>query len=109
LLPKDGTPEQLEHLGPAIGLFESASFETRSRQIETGDLILLATDGVTEAFDPEQAVFGFDRLTAILKDNNAGDAEGLVKRIFGAVAAFANGAQRSDDTTCLAVRLHDRN
>jgi len=109
LLPKDGTPEQLEHLGPAIGLFESASFETRSREIETGDLILLATDGVTEAFDPEQAVFGFDRLTAILQDNDAGDAEGLVKRIFAAVAAFANGAQRSDDTTCLAVRLHDHN
>lgn len=107
LLPKGGQPEQLEHLGPAIGLFEGATFESRSRQIETGDLILLATDGVTEAFDPAQAVFGFDRLTEILKDNDAGDAEGLVKRILVAVDEFADGAQRSDDTTCLALRLHD--
>lgn len=103
--PHDGPLEQLEHLGPAIGLFEGAKFGSGSRQLASGDAVILATDGVTEAFNPAEEVFGFDRLTALLQEGSSAGAEAMVRRIFAAVDQFADGAQRSDDTTCLAVRL----
>ncbi len=103
LLGADGTREQLTHLGPAVSLFEGVQFPTQSRQLKPGDVVFLATDGVTEAFNPAGDVFGFDRLEALLAELSRPSAEEVVRTVSDAVDRFADGASRSDDTTCLAV------
>ncbi len=94
---------QLTPNGPAIGLFPGVSYPTLSLALEPGDSMLLATDGVTEAFNPEGAQFGRDRLEALLNGAEDRSAEALVAAVNEAVTGFAAGADRSDDTTCLAV------
>lgn len=98
-------PVQLEHLGPAVGLFGGVEYSERSVQLAPGDFVLLATDGVTEAFNRQEEVFGFERLTALLSGCRPDTAQDLVSKIESAVDRFADGAPRSDDTTTLAVRF----
>lgn len=103
LLPADGPCRQIEHSGPAVGLFEGVEYPTRQLTLDAGDALVLATDGVTEAFNPTGEMFGQARLEALLNAAGERDAGSLVAAVNMAVDAFADGAERSDDTTCLAV------
>jgi sigma-B regulation protein RsbU (phosphoserine phosphatase) len=106
LLAAEGAREQIAHMGPAIALFDDASFSTQSRQLKPGDAVLVATDGVTEAFNPDGETFGFDRLEAVLSAVPTQSADVIVSTVTEAVDAFAADAPRSDDTTCFAVTFH---
>ncbi|KAA2285088.1 SpoIIE family protein phosphatase [Arenimonas fontis] len=88
--------------GP-LGVDVPAGFPVWRGRLLPGDTLLAYTDGITEAFDPEDRAFGSDRLLAALDpDRNARDqCEALV----AAVRGFAGGAPQSDDITVLAVRF----
>ncbi len=103
VLSADGGREQIEHLGPAIGLFPGVAYPTLTRTLLPGDALFLATDGVTEAFDPAGDVFGLERLNELLRPARRRAARELVETVHAAVDRFAAGEPRSDDTTCLAV------
>lgn len=96
-------PESLAVSGPALGLFEGVSVTSRSLRLAPGDRIVLATDGVTEAFDSDRHVFGWDRFFAALPGEGAG-AEASVETLFAAVAGFVGDAPPSDDITALVLR-----
>ncbi|MHA7889224.1 PP2C family protein-serine/threonine phosphatase [Roseicyclus sp.] len=96
-------PEPLAVSGPALGLFEGVSVTSRSLRLAPGDRIVLATDGVTEAFDSDRHVFGWDRFFAALPGEGAG-AEASVAALFAAVAGFVGDAPPSDDITALVLR-----
>jgi len=71
--------------------------------LHPGDTLFLFSDGITEAFDTEGAEFGAARLEAALEAGRGGSAAELVSDVLGATAAFAAGADQSDDITCLAL------
>jgi len=73
--------------------------------LHTGDALFVFSDGITEAFDTEGAEFGTARLEATLEAGRGGSAAELVAGVLGATAAFAAGADRSDDITALALVL----
>ena len=78
-------------------------------QLDAGDTLLLFTDGITEAFDVEQRLFGAARLHAALSAVPAGaGAEAYIEGVVGTVRQFAEGAQQSDDITCLALQYRGR-
>lgn len=97
---------KLDPTGPAVGLFPGARFGARTLTLTPGAAVVLATDGVTEAFDAGGAVFGLPATEAELARLAAGpaDAEAIVAGLAAAVAGFANGHPQSDDLTCLALR-----
>lgn len=103
LLPRSGPCRQIIHTGPAIGLFEGVSYRTERLTLAGGDAMLLATDGVTEAFNPAGEMFEKARVEALLDATADRTADSLVAAVNHAVDEFADGAERSDDTTCLAV------
>lgn len=77
--------------------------------LERGDLLLLYTDGVSEAMPPRDAagsrpLFGTGRLDAILRDCHASSAEECLTRIRAAVAEFTRNAPAADDQTLIAMR-----
>ena len=100
----DGT---LESLDGVSGLFLAGMDDTRYTHMEThlskGDMLFLFTDGVTEANDPQGAMFGDERLENLLRTAST-DPEALCAEVRDAVAKFAGEAPRFDDMTVLALK-----
>jgi serine phosphatase RsbU (regulator of sigma subunit)/pSer/pThr/pTyr-binding forkhead associated (FHA) protein len=87
-----------------IGLIEQASFTASRIQLEPDDTLLLFSDGVIEAEDKEQNLFGLERLKEEFSHHSESSLDALQSGIFRAVEKFSGGAKQSDDITLLAVR-----
>ena len=107
LVRKGSVPERLKQRnGPALGVVELAEYTEDRIVLESGDLLLVYSDGVTEAMNEARELFGDTRLEAALSPDHVNSAEDAVHAIAGAVTAFENGAPPSDDTTILAVKFN---
>ncbi len=87
-----------------VGLVEEAEFSATRKQLEPCDTLVLFTDGVTEAEDPEKDLFGFARLRQALAGGGKDSLVMLQDRVMTAVKEFSRGAKPSDDVTLLMVR-----
>jgi phosphoserine phosphatase RsbU/P len=105
----DGTVETAARTsGPGLGVAPGAKFGVAKLQLAPGDAILLYSDGVTEAMDAQQHMFGSERLEAVLRDTGAaGGAARLVTAVREAVDVFAAGAEQYDDLTLLGFSRTD--
>jgi sigma-B regulation protein RsbU (phosphoserine phosphatase) len=90
--------------GILIGLEETATYVVESLTLSKQDVLVLYTDGVTEAMDHEHRLFALDRLTACLDAQSASSAQGLADAVTLAVKAFSDGAAPSDDLTLVVLR-----
>jgi sigma-B regulation protein RsbU (phosphoserine phosphatase) len=78
-------------------------FPEHQIQLRDGDLLVLYTDGVTEAFNPADEAYGTERLIDEIRAHGAGTAAGLLERICHSVTVFAGAAPQSDDITLIAL------
>jgi sigma-B regulation protein RsbU (phosphoserine phosphatase) len=99
----DGDLEPLAATGPAVSLLPGAAFRSREVVLAPGDLLFLSSDGISEAFSQDGQLFGDDRLKESLAGCAPVDARTVVDAIAGTVADFTEGAEQSDDITCLAL------
>lgn len=99
-----GGVRRLETGGPVIGLLPMALFEQESVQLEAGDVVVLFSDGVSEAMSLAGEEFGDDRLLAVAQAGLALPVETQVERIVEAVRHFTIGAPQSDDITVMLIR-----
>jgi len=91
--------------GPALGLVESAEFSTGVLQLAVGDLLLLYTDGVTEAENPAGEQFGREGLEQVAVRNRHLPARELVQALRGELEEFTHRQPLEDDATLLVVRI----
>jgi len=92
-----------------LGILDGQSYGEATVTLERGDLLLLYTDGITEAAAPardggSRELFGVERLDRLLLDCGAASAEACVGRVRAEVAAFCDTAPPSDDQTLIAIR-----
>jgi sigma-B regulation protein RsbU (phosphoserine phosphatase) len=87
---------------------EGLPYNEAAIQLAKGDALFLFTDGVTEAFDPDEQEYGDARLAAALLNGESAAIEDMAGRVVASVAAFAGTAPQSDDITCLALRYHGK-
>ena len=87
-----------------MGLFEVAAFEQESVQLDRGDIVLLFSDGVSEAMNKTSDGFGDDRLLDVALGGVNLPLETQVERIVEAVREFTVGAPQSDDITVTVIR-----
>jgi sigma-B regulation protein RsbU (phosphoserine phosphatase) len=88
-----------------VGLVPDAQYTAARLKLEPNDTLVLFSDGVTEAMDPDQQLYGVARLREVL----AGQADDcmldtLQKRVLESVETFTRGAPQADDLTLLIVR-----
>ena len=103
-VPADGPAEPLERTGGiGLALTGDFAFATHQIQLAPGDALLLYTDGVTEAANPDGELFGDERLEAELARTGHSGPEARIRGILEAVDAFAEGAPQHDDITLLAL------
>jgi len=88
-----------------LGLIPSAQYTVVRAQLEQGDTLILFSDGVTEAMDPEEGFYGMSRLKECLTGHTADDSlEQLQQCVLDSVEDFTRGASQADDLTLLVVR-----
>jgi sigma-B regulation protein RsbU (phosphoserine phosphatase) len=99
--------EWLAPTGAAVGLTEDSGYADQAVALNPGDLLVLYTDGVTEATDPLGEFFGPARLATLVRDNAAGSAHDLVHAIRDGLGRFGGGATQADDVTVVVMRVVD--
>src|SRR5467141_3921087 len=87
-----------------VGLVPEAEYTAVCLKLEPGDTLVLFSDGVTEAMDPSEEMFGIARLKELLTGQLECPLEQLQKCVLEAVETFARGAHQADDLTLLIVR-----
>jgi sigma-B regulation protein RsbU (phosphoserine phosphatase) len=90
--------------GFPVGLIPAASYFASRVTLESGDTVVLYSDGVTEAADPDEQLFGVSRLRELLVGQHQAPLETLKKTILESVRAFCRGANQADDITLLLAR-----
>jgi len=73
-------------------------------RLEPGDTVVLFSDGVTEAADLQEHMFGVPRLSEILAGQHDLPLDQLQKRVVDSVESFARGTNQADDITLLFIR-----
>jgi phosphoserine phosphatase RsbU/P len=105
MLLRNGVPQEAFTEGSyPLGLVPEAEYEAASLQLEAGDTLVLFSDGVTEAMDPNDELFGVPRLRQTLTGLPECGLEQLEGKILEAVQNFARGANQADDVTLLLLR-----
>ena len=97
--------EFLDACGLPLGIIDAPSYYECSLQLQPGDLIILCSDGIVEAKNENQEMFGFERLLAIIdRASEKHSAEQVMGQLQQAVTSFVNGTPQHDDITVVAIR-----
>jgi sigma-B regulation protein RsbU (phosphoserine phosphatase) len=89
-----------------IGMFDSEACAITSANLSTGDTLVLYTDGVTEAENPQGEEFGIERLSTLIRGGYTLSADGLMNRILESVTDFSREVGFDDDVTLLVVKCN---
>jgi serine phosphatase RsbU (regulator of sigma subunit) len=95
---------RIETGGMPVGLFEMAPYSCDTLTMKPGDLLVLYSDGVTEAQNLAGEEFGEARLVQVMERYARGGADIVLDQIISAVKEFARGAEQYDDVTALVVK-----
>jgi sigma-B regulation protein RsbU (phosphoserine phosphatase) len=109
MVPGDGRPLRwLTASGPLLGAFSQLGLVPCEVQLAPGDLVLLYTDGATDARAASGERFGDERLLAVVERARAGSARDVVDAVVEATTAFQGDMPAADDVTLVAVRRKPR-
>jgi sigma-B regulation protein RsbU (phosphoserine phosphatase) len=101
-----GQAEMLEGGGPVLGIVPFASYREDATHLERGDTLVLYSDGVTEANNPDFEEYGEQRFIELLQRHRTEPAANIVQAVTRAVDEFAGGAPQADDITlAIAKRM----
>ncbi|HEV2177924.1 MAG TPA: SpoIIE family protein phosphatase [Terriglobia bacterium] len=105
----DGTRqvERLEAGGTVVGLLPQFPYRQDVVQLEPGDLLVIYTDGVSEAMNPADEEWGEEHLMEAVERTTGLCAADTIERIMSAADEFASGAKQHDDITLVVLRVLD--
>ncbi len=104
LVARDGTSRQLLAAAPPVGMVPGLPFPVAEAAMAPGDTLVCYSDGVTEAMNAAEEMYGDDRLQAVLTASCGLDLDSFHRTVLEDVAAFTGGAPQSDDVTLLIAR-----
>ena len=102
--PKGGPARLLEADGTAIGILPTSFSEDHLLAICRGDVLVIATDGINEARNENDELFGYDRLLRLVEQLAALPAKMIADEIYRTVKEFAAGLAQDDDQTLVVLK-----
>jgi sigma-B regulation protein RsbU (phosphoserine phosphatase) len=107
LVRANGKTELLSTGSMLLGAFEDVKYQTQQTKLGPGDVVVIFSDGVTEAVNAANQVFGDMRLEQLVKDSVGLSAKEIKDRIEQEVLAFTRGLPQGDDITLIALKMRD--
>lgn len=107
IVSASGEDKMLPNSGPALGIFPNIAYKTDTLTLAPGDMIVIYTDGITEAVGKDDEEFGEDRLIELLHVYGQNNARAVIYAIAQAVDLFTHNAPPSDDATLLVIKRTD--
>jgi sigma-B regulation protein RsbU (phosphoserine phosphatase) len=105
----DPSRDTFEHLagdGTALGVVEELDFHENIHQgWRPGSILVIGTDGIWEARNTENKMFGQERYHEIIRKHSADSAAGIQNAVIDAVASFQGDADQEDDITLVVIKL----
>lgn len=96
---------QLTEGGMVIGLFENVQYQRGQAKLQTGDVLILCTDGITEAMDAQHEEFGLERLVSSVRQAATSSATEIVTAVGTDVARFSRQGTHIDDKVMIVVKV----
>ena len=91
-----------------LGILDNADYQETEYPLEAGDKVIFYTDGVVEAMNKKEEIFGFERFQEVVKNSGTLPADNLLQEIAAHVATFVKGAPQHDDLTIIVVSVEKR-
>ncbi len=104
LCPARGDARLLGPDGPPVGVLPTREYFCQSVLLQPGDVVVVGTDGFSEAENPAQAMFGNDRFLHLIEEMRDATAEQIKDRLIAETRAFAAGHPQSDDQTLIVLK-----
>jgi serine phosphatase RsbU (regulator of sigma subunit) len=105
VLRADGSREYLDRGGLVVGILPGSEYEVGTTALHAGDDLVLYTDGITEAANPEDEMFGEERLEQLLIEHRHSSAREIEEQVYSSIKDFAAGAAQADDLTMVIVKM----
>ncbi len=103
---QSGDCKELGNTGMPAGMFKEASFTCEGPiKLKKGDLIVVGSDGIWDARNSEDRMFGTQRFHDVLKESRSGSAQEICESVISAVADFVGSAERYDDVTIVVAKV----
>lgn len=101
----DGTIQMLEADSPPLGVLSTSLALNHTIQLNRGDCLLVATDGLSEASNNDEEQFGNDRLLELLRNMHSDGAAFIGKNLLKEIEFFSMGAHQTDDQTMVILKV----
>ncbi len=108
LFRKNGDVEKLTTFGVAMGVIEhEESVQQNTLKLDPGDLVIFYTDGVTEAHDDNNQLFGEERLIQFIKQEKSLPPQQIADRLLDDLGVYSGSSGQHDDITIVIIRVKD--
>jgi sigma-B regulation protein RsbU (phosphoserine phosphatase) len=98
--------ESMSAKGLPLGVDDDAVYDEARHPLIPGNIIIIGTDGIWEAHDPQGEMFGKDRLQELVRTHAGQNADQIIEAVIAAVEAFQGpGGQRQDDITLTVIKI----
>ena len=105
ILRADGGREYLDRGGLVVGIMPGSEYEMGRAVLNAGDDLVLYTDGITEAANRDDEMYGEERLEKLLVQHRHATAREIEERVYTSIKDFADGAAQTDDLTMVIVKM----
>ena len=106
MLLRGGQIQPLPGDGVALGVFEDISIETTRLDLQSGDRLVLYTDGLTDVLSPSEERYELQRLKELFQAYASLPADQLCSLVFDSLAEYQGGIEQYDDMTMLILEVH---
>jgi serine phosphatase RsbU (regulator of sigma subunit) len=98
-----GKIEELGSNANVLGLFDDASYESSVFRLDKGDILVVYSDGLTDAENPQGEMFGEERLLRLIRQEAPSGSQAIEQRLLKAIEAFTQGLPQTDDITFVVI------
>jgi len=102
---KDGEMKFIESIAPPVGPSPDTKYTDVKTILNPGDIIILFTDGVSEAMSKKREEFGQEKVFQILKENANNQPEVIIDKIIKDLREFTAGYEQSDDISLIVMKI----